>query len=121
MVHDNDDSRGGGGGWVVRSFLAVPTPVVSEHLDVAGFEELHNLGAHCNPHPKDPIVFRYREAEKRPEDRWIRYRHGERPEGPFRLGPWLAIAARYHGIGGNRVRLNCDHFVTAFTYDLDIV
>lgn len=36
-------------------------------------------------------------------------------------GPWMkAITARYHGIGGNRVKLNYDHFVTAYTYDLDI-
>ncbi|OJJ82529.1 uncharacterized protein ASPGLDRAFT_49335 [Aspergillus glaucus CBS 516.65] len=36
-------------------------------------------------------------------------------------GPWMkAITARYHGIGGNRVRVNYNHFVTAFTYELDI-
>ena len=36
-------------------------------------------------------------------------------------GSWVkAITARYHGIGGNRVRLNYNNFVTAFTHDLDI-
>lgn len=36
-------------------------------------------------------------------------------------GPWFkAIAARYHGIGGNRVKLNYDHFATAYTYGLDL-
>lgn len=36
-------------------------------------------------------------------------------------GPWMkAITARYHGIGGNRVKINYDHFVTAYAYDLDI-
>jgi hypothetical protein len=34
---------------------------------------------------------------------------------------WLkAIAARYNGIGGNRVILNYDNFVTAYTYGLDL-
>ncbi|BCR87158.1 uncharacterized protein ACHE_31145S [Aspergillus chevalieri] len=36
------------------------------------------------------------------------------------VGSWLSVASRYHGIGGNRVRLNYDHFVTAFAHDLDI-
>lgn len=37
------------------------------------------------------------------------------------VGPWVkAITARYHGIGGNRVKLNYNHFVTAYAYDLDI-
>jgi hypothetical protein len=31
-----------------------------------------------------------------------------------------AVAARYQGIGGNRVSLNYDHFVTAFSYDVDL-
>lgn len=34
---------------------------------------------------------------------------------------WIkAISARYHGIGGNRVVLNYDHFVTAYAYGLDL-
>ncbi|PWY90943.1 hypothetical protein BO70DRAFT_358402 [Aspergillus heteromorphus CBS 117.55] len=34
---------------------------------------------------------------------------------------WLkAIAARYDGIGGGRVQLNYDHFVSAYTYGLDL-
>ncbi|KAL5360264.1 hypothetical protein BJX96DRAFT_69404 [Aspergillus floccosus] len=34
---------------------------------------------------------------------------------------WIkAVAARYHGIGGNRVVLNYDHFVTAYAYGLDL-
>ncbi|PYH97097.1 hypothetical protein BO71DRAFT_396527 [Aspergillus ellipticus CBS 707.79] len=36
-------------------------------------------------------------------------------------GLWLkAIAARYDGIGGNRVQLNYDNFVSAYTYGLDL-
>lgn len=31
-----------------------------------------------------------------------------------------AITTRYHGIGGNRVAVNYDHFVTAYTYGLDL-
>ncbi|KAJ6009145.1 hypothetical protein N7522_004161 [Penicillium canescens] len=51
------------------------------------------------------------------------------PGGPPRGGPghgpnssrWMrAVTARYHGIGGNRVSLNYDHFVTAFSYDVDL-
>jgi hypothetical protein len=46
------------------------------------------------------------------------------PGGPGH-GPnssrWMrAVTARYHGIGGNRVSLNYDHFVTAFSYDVDL-
>ncbi|OBT61472.1 hypothetical protein VE03_09343 [Pseudogymnoascus sp. 23342-1-I1] len=34
---------------------------------------------------------------------------------------WLkAVAARYHDIGGHRVSLDFDNFVTAYTYDLDL-
>lgn len=34
---------------------------------------------------------------------------------------WIkAVAARYHGIGGKRVVLNYDHFVTAYAYGLDL-
>ncbi|KAJ9373159.1 hypothetical protein DTO282F9_6888 [Paecilomyces variotii] len=40
------------------------------------------------------------------------------PEDMFRF--YKAIADRYHGIGGHRVRLNYDNFVTAFSYDLDL-
>jgi hypothetical protein len=41
--------------------------------------------------------------------------------GPGGREGWLrAIAARYHGIGGHRVTLNYDHFVTAYTYSLDL-
>ncbi|KAF7585640.1 hypothetical protein BBP40_010405 [Aspergillus hancockii] len=36
-------------------------------------------------------------------------------------GIWYkAIAARFNGIGGNRVILNYDNFVTAYTYGLDL-
>lgn len=46
------------------------------------------------------------------------------PGGPGQ-GPdssrWMrAVTARYHGIGGNRVSLNFDHFVSAFSYDTDL-
>lgn len=41
--------------------------------------------------------------------------------GPPSGGSWLqAVASRYHGIGGDRVRVNYNHFVTVFTRDLDI-
>lgn len=34
---------------------------------------------------------------------------------------WMrAVTARYEGIGGNRVSLNYDKFVTAFSYDIDL-
>lgn len=34
---------------------------------------------------------------------------------------WVkAVAARYHDIGGNRVSLNFDNFVTAYDYNLDL-
>ncbi|GFF32480.1 uncharacterized protein YOR389W [Aspergillus udagawae] len=46
---------------------------------------------------------------------------GKGPGGPGGANRWLkAIAARYHGIGGHRVALNYDHFVTAYTYGLDL-
>lgn len=48
----------------------------------------------------------------------------EMEKGPGgKAGPtrWLrAIAARYDGIGGRRVALNYDHFVTAYAYGLDL-
>ncbi|KAL4806392.1 hypothetical protein BDV18DRAFT_160459 [Aspergillus unguis] len=31
-----------------------------------------------------------------------------------------AITSRFNGIGGERVKVNYDHFVTAYTYDLDL-
>ncbi|BCS30182.1 uncharacterized protein APUU_80485A [Aspergillus puulaauensis] len=31
-----------------------------------------------------------------------------------------AVTSRFHGIGGERVRLNYDHFVTAYTHHLDL-
>ncbi|KAL1879052.1 hypothetical protein Plec18167_004349 [Paecilomyces lecythidis] len=40
------------------------------------------------------------------------------PADMFRL--YKAIADRYHGIGGNRVKLDYENFVTAFSYDLDL-
>lgn len=43
--------------------------------------------------------------DKYPEDMFLYYK---------------AITSRYHGIGGDRVRLNYDHFVTAFAYGLDL-
>ena len=43
--------------------------------------------------------------------------HGLIPD----TGPWFrAITARYHGIGGNRVAVDYDHFVTAYTYGLEL-
>ncbi|OQV02427.1 hypothetical protein CLAIMM_07628 [Cladophialophora immunda] len=34
---------------------------------------------------------------------------------------WIKfVAARYDGIGGGRVKLDYDHFVSAYTYDLDL-
>ena len=36
------------------------------------------------------------------------------------VGSWLSVMARYHGIGGDRVRVDYDHLVTAYTYDLDL-
>lgn len=51
---------------------------------------------------------------------------GKRRKGPGAGGPpgsgtWMrAIADRYHGIGGSRVSLNYDNFVTAFAYDIDL-
>ncbi|KAJ5970829.1 uncharacterized protein N7479_000747 [Penicillium vulpinum] len=51
------------------------------------------------------------------------------PGGPPRGGPgggpnssqWMrAITARYNGIGGNRVSLNFNHFVTAFSHNVDL-
>jgi hypothetical protein len=41
-----------------------------------------------------------------------------RPKDP---NIWVtAVASRYHGIGGHRVILDYDHFVTAYTYGLDL-
>lgn len=40
------------------------------------------------------------------------------PEDMFQY--YKAIASRYHGIGGDRVRLNYNRFVTAFAYGLDL-
>ncbi|GMG13939.1 unnamed protein product [Aspergillus oryzae] len=31
-----------------------------------------------------------------------------------------AVTSRFHGIGGERVRVHYDHFVTAYSYDLDL-
>lgn len=51
------------------------------------------------------------------------------PGGPPHGGPgggpdssrWMrAITARYNGIGGNRVSLNFNHFVTAFSHNVDL-
>ncbi|KAJ5154380.1 uncharacterized protein N7500_009819 [Penicillium coprophilum] len=51
------------------------------------------------------------------------------PKGPPHGGPgsgpdssrWMrAITARYNGIGGNRVSLNFNHFVTAFSHNVDL-
>ncbi|KXG45948.1 uncharacterized protein PGRI_048040 [Penicillium griseofulvum] len=49
---------------------------------------------------------------------------GHGPGGPAK-GPdssrWMrAITARYNGIGGNRVSLNFNHFVTAFSHNIDL-
>lgn len=42
---------------------------------------------------------------------------GHRDDSPR----WMrAVIARYQGIGGNRVSLNFDHFVTAYTQDVDL-
>ncbi|KAJ5115788.1 hypothetical protein N7456_000136 [Penicillium angulare] len=42
------------------------------------------------------------------------------PGGPDSSGWARAVASRYTGIGGGRVNLNYEHFVTAFSYDLDL-
>ncbi|KNG86276.1 hypothetical protein ANOM_004525 [Aspergillus nomiae NRRL 13137] len=49
-------------------------------------------------------------------------RGGKGKKGPlFGAMLWYkAIAARYNGIGSNRVILNYDHFVTAYVYGLDL-
>ena len=54
-------------------------------------------------------------------------KHSNGPGGPGRPGGpghgpnssrWMrAVTARYNGIGGNRVSLNFDHFVTAFSHN----
>lgn len=75
---------------------------------------LHEAETHDTPHKKD-------------NDR----RHGPRspagpggPGGPNHgtegLGWMRAVTSRYNGIGGNRVSLNLDHFVTAFSHDVDL-
>lgn len=39
----------------------------------------------------------------------------------WKLWDWLKfIAARYDGIGGGRVKLNYDNFITSYNYDLDL-
>jgi hypothetical protein len=46
---------------------------------------------------------------------------GKGPGGQAGQNQWVkAIAARYNGIGGRRVALNYNHFVTAYTYGLDL-
>ena len=41
--------------------------------------------------------------------------------GPPKAEGWMqAVTSRYHGIGGDRVRVNYDNFVTIFTRDLEI-
>lgn len=52
-------------------------------------------------------------------------RRGPPPGGPGGHGPdssrWMrAVTARYGGIGGDRVSINYEHFVTAFAHDLDL-
>ncbi|KAJ5922342.1 hypothetical protein N7516_010045 [Penicillium verrucosum] len=52
-------------------------------------------------------------------------RHGPGGPGGPGGGPdssrWMrAITARYNGIGGNRVSLNFNHFVTAFSHNVDL-
>lgn len=54
-------------------------------------------------------------------------RRGRPPKGPRRGPPgmgsarWMReVTARYGGIGGDRVSLNYEHFVTAYAYDLDL-
>ncbi|OQE18804.1 hypothetical protein PENFLA_c020G00660 [Penicillium flavigenum] len=46
--------------------------------------------------------------------------HGGPGNGPDAARWMRAITARYNGIGGNRVSLNFDHFVTAFSHDVDL-
>jgi hypothetical protein len=42
---------------------------------------------------------------------------GGRPRGPGQsISTYKAIAARFNGIGGGRVRVNYEHFVTAYAY-----
>jgi hypothetical protein len=58
-------------------------------------------------------------------DDGIRHGPGAPPHGGPGNGPdasrWMrAITARYNGIGGKRVSLNFNHFVTAFTHDVEL-
>ena len=45
---------------------------------------------------------------------------GRRIGWDARFAYYRAIAARYHDIGGGRVALDYDHFVTAYTYPIDL-
>ncbi|KAJ5781065.1 hypothetical protein N7457_006225 [Penicillium paradoxum] len=49
---------------------------------------------------------------------------GRPPQGPGKSpnsARWMrAVTARYNGIGGRRVSLNFNHFVTAFAHDVDL-
>ncbi|KAJ5594257.1 uncharacterized protein N7459_000465 [Penicillium hispanicum] len=62
-------------------------------------------------------------------DKHLGPREGDKQrKGPGPGGPpgtdtqhWLrAVTARYAGIGGNRVSINYDHFVTAYSHELDL-
>ncbi|KAG9785216.1 hypothetical protein KCU88_g2528, partial [Aureobasidium melanogenum] len=57
--------------------------------------------AHGDSSPRYDVDHKH--AAQRQESNWIR-----------------AIAARYDGIGGRRVTLNYDNFVTAYSYDADL-
>ncbi|CAP85825.1 Pc20g04960 [Penicillium rubens Wisconsin 54-1255] len=46
--------------------------------------------------------------------------HGGPGNGPDASRWMRAITARYNGIGGNRVSLNFNHFVTAFSHDVEL-
>ncbi|KAJ5816593.1 hypothetical protein N7447_008826 [Penicillium robsamsonii] len=46
--------------------------------------------------------------------------HGGPENGPDSSRWMRAITARYNGIGGNRVSLNFNHFVTAFSHNVDL-
>lgn len=69
-----------------------------------------------------------RHAGQRKNDEEDGKRRVPPPGGPGAPGghgpdssPWIrAVTARYGGIGGDRVSINYEHFVTAFAYDLDL-
>ncbi|KAJ5692414.1 hypothetical protein N7462_001837 [Penicillium macrosclerotiorum] len=92
---------------------------------------------------RDLTPIRISQVKSDPQGRWAKGRQDRKHGGPpgsqeddrKRRGPggpggpgrgpdlprWMrAVTSRYDGIGGGRVILNYDHFVTAYAYDLDL-